>query len=449
MKTTASLDEAMTGRVFTPGDEDYDRVRRVWNGTIDITPAVIARCRDTEDVVRAVEFALDHNLDVSIRGGGHNVAGTALVEDGLVIDLTEMREVEIDADRRVARVQGGATLADVDGATFEYGLVTPSGFISDTGIAGLALKGGMGHTMRRFGLTCDNIVAVRLVTSDGEVRRVTEDDTDLMWALRGGPLDLGVVTEFEFRLHPIESEVRLILSAFPAEEGVEMNRFLTELMDDAPRELGLVSFYASFPDDDDLPREIRDREAIVLFGMYSGDRDGEVVASIVEHPHSLADMGGWMSYPEAQSVLDEEYPDGMRYYWKSLYLDDVDDEVLQIIDRYGRDRPSPETTLDLWTMGGAVEDFGADKSAFAGRNASYMVAIEANWVNSDDDEGCIRWAREVFDALRPYSRGGIYMNFPGSREERNDAIDQLDDPVLERLRTVRDGIDPHRLFTPA
>ena len=440
--------ESFVGRVFTPDDDGYEQARSVWNGTIDTSPAIIARCSSTEDVVRAINYAVDRHLEVSIRGGGHNVAGTSLVEGGLVIDLSEMRGVDVDPQRRIARVKGGATLGDLDEATFEYSLITPTGFISETGIGGLSLKGGLGHTMRRFGLTCDNIVGAELVTADGTIRRITEDEPELLWALRGGPLQLGVVTEFEFRLHPIDSEVRLVLSVFPAEEGTELNRLMAELMDTAPRELGLVSFYATFPDEGDVPPAVRGCEAIVLFGMYSGDRGGadQTLEPLVDHPDLLADLGGWMSYPEAQSALDEEYPDGMRYYWKSLYLDRLEDEVIQILDRYGRNRPSVQTTLDLWNMGGAIQDMSLESSAFAERDARYMVAIEANWTDPADDQKCIQWAREVFDQLQPHAMGGIYMNFPGTRSERDRAIEQLEASHLKRLRAVQQRLDPQGLF---
>ncbi len=448
MTSFSQLADTLNGRVFTPEHDGYDQARAVWNGTVDIAPAAIARCRNTEDVVQAVNYAVHRGLDASVRAGGHNVAGTALVEDGLVIDVSQMRGVRVDTDRGVAHVQGGALLADVDQATYEHGLVTPSGFISDTGIGGLALRGGMGHTMRKFGLTCDNIVGAELVTSDGTVRRVTEEDTDLMWALRGGPLDLGVVTEFEFRLHPIEPKVRLILSAYPAETGAEVNRFMADLMDRAPRELGLVSFYTTFGDEAELPEAIRGRDCLAIYGLYSGSREeaNEVIAPLINHSEALVDMGDWMDYPDAQSFLDGSYPDGMRYYWTSMFLDELTDDALEIIDDYGHRRPTPKTTLDIWTMGGAIEDFSPDSSAFPGRYAKYMVAIEANWHDSSDDETCMKWAREVCERLQPYASDKLYLNFPGTRQEKNRAVEQLEASVLDRLHGVRDEVDPHGLF---
>ncbi len=451
MLSIETLAGSFSGQLLRPHDEGFDEARVIWNGTVDAMPALIARCGNTQDVVRAVEFAARQDLKVSIRGGGHNVAGTALVDGGLVIDLSSMRDVHVDPDRRVARVQGGATLGDMDRKTFEQGLMTPSGFVSETGIGGLSLRGGLGHTMRRYGLTCDNLIGAELVTSDGKVYRVTEDDEDIMWALRGGPLTLGVVTEFEFRLHPVHSEVRLIVSAYPAEKGKELNRFMESLMDDAPRELGLVSFYTTLADSEDFPPSVRNREVLLFFGMYTGEREDAagVLAPLMEHDDLLADLGGWMSYPAAQSVFDEEYPDQKRYYWKSLYLDELSDEVLDIFDSFGRDRPTPETTLDLWTMGGAVDDVPPEATAFRGRQAKYMVAIEANWTDPAEDERCIAWTRELFRRLEPHSRGDIYMNFPGSRRENEEAIARLEQSYLTRLRAVQSACDPQGLFAPA
>lgn len=239
----ATLGRGMEGDVLTRSSEDYEEFRKLWNGTIERRPALIARCQRTRDVVDVVDFTRTRGLELAIRGGGHNVSGSSSVEDGLVIDLRGMNDVTVDPDRRVAHVQGGATLGDLDSATQRHGLATPSGFVSDTGVAGLTLRGGLGHMMRRFGMTCDNLIGVELVTADGEVLDV-DDDThpDVMWALRGGPLDLGVVTTFRYRLHPVGPRVRLVLAAYPREDGVEVNRLMRDELVDAPPELGLISF---------------------------------------------------------------------------------------------------------------------------------------------------------------------------------------------------------------
>lgn len=445
-----ALSARMNGDALTPEDPEYDRARRVWNGMIDVRPAVIARCRTTSDVMEAVRYAADRGLRTSVRGGGHNVAGLALVDGGLVLDLSPMRAVRVDLPSRTVRVQGGATLGDIDRVTNRHGLMMPSGFISKTGIGGLTLKGGLGHTMRRCGLACDNMLGAEIVTANGDVLRIDDGtDAEALWALRGGPFTLGAVTEFTFRLRPVPPEVRLIVAAFPASQGVEMNRFMRDYMREAPRELGLVSFYVTLPDEDGYPRAVRGREVIVLFGMYTGDQNGSkaVLEPIVDRRELLADLGGWMPYPAAQSALDADYPDGLRYYWKSLYLADLDDDVLQIIHDFGRQRPSPASTLDIWTMGGAVAEVDEETSAFPQRKAGYMVAIESNWGEPSQDTENVEWARRVFGELRDRSTGGIYLNFPGSREEHHAAIANVYAPAMDRLNRVRDRLDPDRQFT--
>ncbi|MFP4624440.1 MAG: FAD-binding oxidoreductase [Gemmatimonadota bacterium] len=443
--------EGLKGEALAPGDEGYEDARLVWNGMIDVHPSLIVRCEDADDVARTLGFAADHGARLSIRGGGHNVAGTALVEGGVVVDLSRMRRVEVDPEARVARVEGGATLGDIDRATDPHGLATPTGFVSQTGIGGLALRGGLGHRMRALGLACDNIEAVELVTSDGAVTRVTDgSDPDLMWAIRGGPLDMGVVTRFEFRLHPVPDEVRLILSAYPAELGVSVNRLMEELLEGAPPELGLISFYVTLPYEEELPSAVRGREVIALFGMYTGPKEDaeDLLAPIHAHPELLADLGGWMPYPDAQSAMDEEYPDGMRYYWKSLYLDELTEDLLKTMHRLGRDRVSPHSTLDLWTLGGAVDDVDPERSSFPARGARYMVAIEANWEHAQDDDANLAWARRAADELEPYATRGFYLNFAGGRDEQEKAARRLYEEHMERLESVQRRVDPAGLFTP-
>jgi FAD/FMN-containing dehydrogenase len=303
--------------------------------------------------------------------------------------------------------------------------------------------------MRRFGMSCDNLLAAEIVTSEGDVLRVDEESTpEIMWALRGGPLDLGVVTSFRFRLHPVGPRVRLLMGVYPRQVGVEVNRMLRDQMRDAPPELGLISFYGSLPDDKELPEPVRDRDAIVLLGMYTGpepDAD-DVLAPFLEHPDLLADLGGWMDYTEAQQALDEEYPDGMRYYWKSLYLDELTEAVLQKLHRLSGEMPSPLSTLDVWSLGGAIDDVDPRTSCFPMRNASHMIAIEANWKSPEDDEANKAWARAVFDELEPHSTGGIYLNFPGDRHERADAAESVYGAAHDRLLRVKRNLDPIGMF---
>jgi hypothetical protein len=445
----ASLNAQMAGDVLTPSDNEFEEARHVWNGMIDAQPMLIARCRETSDVVHAVNFARARNVVVSIRGGGHNVAGTAVADGAVVIDLTWMNRVRVDPAQKLADVQGGATLGDIDRATQEHGLATPSGFVSKTGIAGLSLRGGFGHMMRRFGLACDNILSVEMVTSNGEVMRMDdENNPDLMWALRGGPLDLGVVTSFQFRLYPVGPDVRLIVSVYPYESGMQINRFVREYMRDAPEELGLITFYGTAPDDDALPESLRGQPAIFLFGLYTGSQaEAEnVIAPLLEIDTPVGDLGGWITYVEAQSSFDEEYPDGRRYYWKSLYFDELPDDAIEAIHRLAGERPSPLTTLDVWHMGGAIRKDNRATSSFPQRDAQYMIAIEANWEDASDDEANVAWARQAWEELKRYSNDGVYMNFPGSREEHAALAQNVYASSYKRLVELQTRVDPVGLF---
>ncbi len=442
----------LEGVVRTPQSADYDGVRSVWNGMVNTEPAVIASCSGAEDVVETVRFAANEELAVSIKAGGHNVAGTALEDHGLVVDLSPMRQIEVDPAARVARIQGGATLADVDDATQRYGLMVPSGFVSQTGLGGLLLRGGLGHSMRRLGLTCDQLRAVDLVTSDGRELHVSaEEDPQLFWALRGGPVDLGVVTAFEVKLYPLDREVRMLFSLYPSEKGTEINRLLRDAMRGAPRELGLISVYVTVPNEQGFPKAARGREVIALFGMYTGresDAD-EVLSPFLDRADLIEDLGGWMPYKKGQQMLDEDYPEGRRYYWKSLYFDDLSDGLLGELHKWGTRRPSPNSTLDVWVMGGAIQDVHPRTSSFPHRDANYMVAIEANWDDPSDDAANVDWARKTFEALWPYSNGGLYLNFAGSREEHEAAAQTLFAPSAQRLQAVKERVDPIGLFGPA
>lgn len=442
------LESRMRGPLLTHARPGFSRSRRVWNGTVAAQPAIIARCAATEDVVEAVQFAARHHLAVSIRAGGHNVAGTAVVDGGMVIDLSRMNGVTVEPDARIVRVQGGATLADLDAETHKHGLATPTGFVSRTGLSGLLLRGGLGHTMRRWGLSCDNLLAATMVTSDGATRRYTADgDPKVLWALRGGPLELGVVTELELALHPLKHAVRLVMAVFPAEKGVEINKMFRDQMQAAPPELGLISFYGTLPHDDGLPSSVRGREALVLFGLWSGDPDeaSEQLAFLEEHDDLIEDLGGFMPYPQAQKALDDDYPDGMRHYWKSMYVTELTDECLEAIHRYGVTRPSKETSLDVWTLGGAVNEGSLDTAAFPVRNATHMIAIEANWHEETDDDTNIRWTRQVCEALSPWAEG-VYLNFAGTSDEQRAAAEETHGEVMDRLRQIQERMDPGGLF---
>ncbi|WP_123533376.1 FAD-binding oxidoreductase [Halosimplex salinum] len=430
-------------------DVDYDDARAVWNGMIDKRPALIARCRSVGDVVSAVDFARENDLLVAVRGGGHNVAGTAVCDDGLVIDLSEMRGVWVDLDARTARVQAGATWADVDHETQVFGLATPGGVVSETGVAGLTLGGGIGHLRCKYGLTCDNLASVNLVTADGEYLTASGDENpDLFWGLRGGGGNLGVVTGFEFDLHPVGPDVAVCLVFYSSDRTVEILEAYRDYVADAPPEVSLLTLSGVMPDEDLFPTAAVHESKIAIAGCYAGPvADGErALAPLREIAEPIADFSGPMAYVELQQLFDEDYPDGMRYYWKSLYLDGLSESAIDRIAYWSDVAPSPLSTVDVWQLGGAITQVGVEDSAFAGRHAPFLLGVEANWQRPEDDDANVEWVRDCLDDMRRFSDGSVYLNFPGFLEEGDDMMRSTFGPTYERLVALKDEYDPTNLF---
>ncbi|ELZ23840.1 FAD linked oxidase [Haloterrigena salina JCM 13891] len=438
------------GDLIRVDDADYDDARSVWNGMIDKRPSLIARCRGVGDVISAVTFARDHDLLVAVRGGGHNVAGTAVCDDGLVIDLSEMRGVWVDPDTRTARVQAGATWADVDHETQAFGLATPGGAVSETGVAGLTLGGGIGHLRCKHGLTCDNLVSANLVTADGEYLTASEDENpDLFWGLRGGGGNFGVVTGFEFDLHPVGPDVAICLVFYSGDRTVEVLKAYRDYVADAPPEVSLLTLSGVMPDEDLFPADAVYESKIAIAGCYAGSvADGErALAPLREIDEPIADFSGPMPYVELQQLFDEDYPDGMRYYWKSLYLDGLPESAVDRIAYWSDVAPSPLSTVDVWQLGGAITQVGVEDSAFAGRHAPFLLGVEANWERPADDDANVEWVRDCLEDMRQFSDGSVYLNFPGFLEEGDEMMRTTFGPTYERLVALKDEYDPTNLFS--
>ncbi|WP_411966865.1 FAD-binding oxidoreductase [Haloferax sp. YSSS75] len=440
--------ETLHGELVVPSDPEYDDARAVWNGMIDKRPALIARCAGVADVATAVTFARENDLLVSIRGGGHNVAGTAVCDDGLVIDLSEMTSVHVDPERRTAWVQAGATWADVDHESQFFGLATPGGVVSDTGVAGLTLGGGIGHLRHKYGLSCDNLRSVELVTADGEYVTASEDERpDLFWALRGGGGNFGVVTGFEFELHPVGPEVATVLVFYDAANLPEILASYREYARTAPDEVSTLTFSGMLPDEELSPDAV-DVAKIAIIGCYAGPAEEgmDVLAPLRRFADPITDLSGVRPYEDLQTLLDEDYPDGMRYYWKSLYLDGISDEAIERIASWTDSAPSPLSTIDVWHLGGAITDVDVTESAFAGRHAPYLLGVEANWEDADTDEENVAWVRDCLDDMRQFSDGSVYLNFPGFLEEGDEMMRTTFGDAYERLVAVKDEYDPTNLF---
>jgi FAD/FMN-containing dehydrogenase len=446
----ATLEGDLRGRLVRPADPDYDDVRAVWNGVIDAHPALVARCRGVADVITSVDFARDHDLPLSVRGGGHNVAGTAVCDDGIVVDCSEMRSVSVDPEARTVRVQAGATWADVDHETQAFGLATPGGVVSDTGVAGLTLGGGIGHLRCAYGLTCDNVRAADVVTADGEFVTASADShPDLFWACKGGGGNFGVVTAFEFDCHPVGPEVATCLVFYPSEVLPDFLEFYREYVADAPREVSSLVFAGEMPDEALFDAGDVHRGKFAAMGLDAADVDeGEhALAPLREFADPLADVSGVMPYAEFQQLLDEDYPDGMRYYWKSLYLDELSTAAIDRITYWADAAPSPLSTVDVWQLGGAITDAGIADSAFAGRHAPFLLGVEANWEDPSMDDENVAWVRDCLEDVRQFSDGSVYLNFPGFREDGDqDVMQRTFGPAYERLVAVKDHYDPTNLF---
>lgn len=439
------------GELIQPDDPGYDQARRVWNGMIDKHPALIARCAETVDVITAVDFARRNNLLLSVRGGGHNVAGKAVCDGGLVIDLAPMRGVRVDPVNRTVQVQGGATLGDIDRETQPSGLAVPVGVVTATGIAGLTLHGGMGWLTRKYGLTIDNLISVDIVNADGEVRRASETKhPDLFWAVRGGGGNFGIVTSFEFRAHPVGPDVWFSVIIYPASQARRVMRFAREFMRQAPEELMVLATFWMAPEEDFVPPEHRGAPAFIVLACYHGpvEKGEQVVRPLREAAEPMAEQSGPRKFIDVQKFFDADYPNGMFYYWKSLYLDRLDDEVMDVLSAHAARRPSPLTSVDLWFLEGALNRIPPEATAFARRDVHYAVAIESNWTDPAQSDANVAWSREVFDDMQRFARGS-YLNFPGFVENRDQLLQGAYAGNLQRLREIKARYDPDNLFQGA
>lgn len=446
----ALLQQGIKGRIFTPDDDAYDEHRRVWNGTVDNYPGLITRCQGVADVIKIVNFAKERALLISVRGGGHNVSGSAVVDQGLVIDLSEMRTVKVNPEEKTAWVQGGALLGDLDHETTAFGLAAPVGVVSETGVGGLTLHGGVGWLLRKHGMSIDNLKSVELVSADGKLIQASkEQHQDLFWALRGGGGNFGVVTALEFYLHPIEPMVSYLMPLFPMDHATEIIHFADEYMKKAPRDLMLIGIYWTVPDLEEIPKGEVGKPTLTLLGCYSGPREKaeEITGPLKKVREPIIDLSADLSWVEAQSALDEDYPKGKYYYWKSLYLDDLQDDALEIIKKFNLAKPSEESTIDIWFLGGAMQDVNSRETAFFNRHQPYMVAIEGNWSDPERNEENIQWARDLHKELKPYASDGIYLNFPGFVEDQTEVKQGAYGENLERLQKIKSQYDPTGLFS--
>ncbi|WLB55769.1 FAD-binding oxidoreductase [Bradyrhizobium japonicum] len=441
--------DGFRGRLISADHADYDSARAVWNGAIDRRPHLIARCIGTADVVAAVRFARNHDLGIAIRGGGHNVAGTAVCDDGIVIDLSTMRGVRVDPADRRAWVQGGALWGDVDHETQAHGLATTGGIVSHTGVAGLTLGGGVGWLMRKHGLTVDNLLTINLVTADGGLLRVSEDEhPDLFWALRGGGGNFGVVTSFEFRLHPVGPIVLAGPILWDATDAAEVLRLYRDFIAGAPDELGTVVRFGTAPPLTVIPENLHWRPVMMVGACYAGPiEEGERVLRPLRASRTpLLDLVGPAAYVGFQSALDSTVVHGWNYYWKSTHLPEVRDDLIDVITEHAFSCSSPRSYAAMFHLKGAVSRIAEGATAFGNRQASHAITLDAVWRSGEDfGDRDTAWTRQFFAALRPF-RQGVYVNFLGGDEDPGRIREAYGDAVYDRLVDVKTTYDPENVF---
>jgi FAD/FMN-containing dehydrogenase len=446
--TVRKLKETLRGELILANDPGYDDTRSIWNAMIDRRPALIARCLGTADVVTCVKFAREHEIALTIKGGGHNIAGLAVCDGGLMLDMSRMRGVWTDSAARIAHAQAGCLLGDVDRETQVHGLAAVLGFVSNTGIAGLTLGGGFGYLSRRFGWTSDNVSSMELVTAEGRVVRASErENDDLFWALRGGGGNFGVVTGFDYKLYPIGPEIIAGAIAWPANFASEVLDMCRTIMEKAPPELVCVAALRFAPPAPWLAKEIHGKPIVALFICHTGFiGEGEkLVAPIKAFGSPVGDIVQRRTYVSQQSLLDATQPKGRRYYWKSEYLSTLEPELLRIIMRHAEAIPSPHSAIILFPIGGALNRLPDDHSAVGNRDSAWVLNITASWEKANDDAINIEWARAAWRDARRFSTGGTYVNFL-TEEEGDERIRAAYRSNYARLSAIKAKWDPENLF---
>ena len=442
----ARLAAELHGRLIRPGDAGYDEARRLYNGMIDKRPALIARCADAADVAAAVNVGRGHGLPIAVRGGGHNGPGLGSVDDGLVIDLSDMRAVQVDAARREVRVEGGCLWRDVDAATNPHGLAVPTGFISSTGVGGLTLGGGVGYLTRRYGLTIDNLLEAEMVLADGRfVIANARQNADLCWAIRGGGGNFGVVTSFLFRGQPAGPTVYGGPIFWPMEHAGTVMRFWRDLVLNGPEELGGWFGFHTVPPVDMFPAEHHLKKMAVVTWCYTGDLDG--AAKVFEPIRAVAppaiDFVGPIPMPALQSLFDGLYPAGLQWYWNADFVTDLSDEAIALHLEYAAQLPSVHSTMHLYPINGAAHRVGRNDTAWSYREANFAQVIVGVDPDPANNARTIAWSKEYWRRLHPYSAGGAYVNMMMDEGQERVMASYRDN--YPRLAQVKAKSDPHNL----
>lgn len=447
---TSGLEAALRGTLITPESADYDEARKVWNGMIDKHPALIAMCEGTADVIACLDFARNTAIPITVRGGGHSVAGKAVSDDALLIDLSRMRSVQVDPVAKAARVGAGATWGVVDHETQAFGLAVTGGVDSRTGVAGLTLGGGIGYLGRAFGLTIDHLIGAEVVLADGKTVHANEDEyTDLFWALRGGGGNFGIVTTFEFRLNEVGPEVMSAQVFYPMDQAKEALSFYRAFMSEATDNVGCFALFINTPPVEPFPVEFHGTTCLAIVACHAGSlEEGEAeMRSLAEFGSPMLSVLAPMPYATLQSSFDAGAPDGGRYYWKAQYLDEISDGLItELVDSVDP-LPGAFSNVFIEPMGRAVSRVDPADTAFPHRGVSFGVGISSGWEDPGDDDAAISWTRALHERLRPHAASGVYSNYIDTDDD--DRVEATFGVNLRKLQEVKAKYDPDNMFIRA
>jgi len=441
------LQEQFRGTLLGPNDDGYDEARTIWNAMIDREPALIAQCAGVTDVIAAVNFATEHGLILAVKGGGHNAAGNAICDGGLVIDLSQMKSVRVEPPAQTVQVEPGVLLGELDHETQAFGLVTPAGVVSTTGVAGLTLGGGWGWLSRSYGLTIDNLRSVDVVTADGELLHASEDENaELFWGIRGGGGNFGIVTSFEFDCYEVGPEVLGGPIFYPFEDATDLLRFHREFTSEAPDELCCYAAITAAPPEPFIPEKLHGTTVVAFIMCYSGPiEEGEqVVEPLREFGDPIADLVGPMPFTGLQQLFDEDLKAGARNYWKSQMVEPLPDEAIDIVVDWAKTRPTPSSDIVLEHLGGAIARVAPDATAYRHRDAAFSFNVFPRWTDPEKDDACISWAQEFIDAIAPFASAGVAVNFLS--QEGDERVKAAYGANYERLVTLKNKYDPENLF---
>jgi len=446
---SSSFKKNLSGQLLTKDDKDYNEVRSIWNGMINKHPTLIARCKNSKDVALAVKFAREHNLLTSVRGGGHNVAGNAVCEGGLMIDLSLMNNISIDHKMKTAKIGPGCTLGNTDEATQKYGMVVPAGIVTSTGVAGLTLGGGFGWLSRKWGLTCDHLISTEVVTAEGEIIKVSSNEKpDLFWGVKGGGGNFGIVTSFEFNLRELGPEIAGGLILYKIEDTEKVLSFYHDYISTAPREITTVLVYRYCPPAPFIKEEFHGTPVFGIGALYAGNTDKglEMLKPLKQFGSPIADVIAAKPFVVHQAMLDSGQPKGACYYWKSEYTKEIPSGLSEKFVEQTLNMSSKASIIAAFQLGGAISDIGEEDTAYSYRNAGYALNINTQWQNHSVPNEHIEWARKTQQYSEPFSMGSGYINFASADESQERVTATYGEEKFRKLVDIKRKYDPDNFF---